>query len=162
MRKEVLTLEYKEVFDKVAVRIVHQDEEVLKRGEFEDNSIKVFSISSPDFGGDKLFIRGDYAKLDNDVFVVSKEEAETIKEQVKAINHKYGKYNWRAEEGGFYYSMGLSPFGNFAVVIHKEQHSEFDDNFYKCGNYFKTRDQIEIAIKRMKDALKQYQDELGE
>lgn len=161
MRKDVLVLEYQEVFGEVVVRIVHQDEEVLKRGEFKDEDIKVSSTSVPDFDDGELFIRGVTRKYDNRVFVVSKEEAEIIKERVKTINEKYGrKERWRAHGGERYYVIEFSKFGNIGICNEKDIDCSFDNNFYELGNYFKTREQAEEACKRVKKVLEQYQQEL--
>ena len=89
MIKEVLKLEYQEVFDKVAVRVVYQDEEVLKRGEFKDEDIDVFSCWKPQFTEGELHIKC-VKECDNNIFLVSKQEAEIIKEKVRKINEKYG------------------------------------------------------------------------
>ncbi len=162
MRKDVLVLEYQEVFGEVAVRIVHQDEEVLKRGEFGDKDIEVYSACNPSFGYGTLYIRGITREDDSRVFVVSKEEAEIIKERVKAINEKYGiKERWRADVRGAYFSI-VRDYGKFTVEDYTEDNDYVDDNHYNSNNYFQTREQAKEALNRIKEILSQYQKELLE
>lgn len=154
MQKDVLILEYQEVFDKVAVRIVYQDENILQRGIFVDNELDVFSTHfSPHFNG-SLHIRGINEVFDNDCFLVSKEDAEIIKDKVKAINKKYVR--WRAEYDEFYWIV------NFDCTPHRTRECllEADEEAYRLGNYFKTQEQAEEACRRVKEVLKQYQEKL--
>lgn len=158
MKEEVLKLEYQEVFENgVAVRIVHQDEKILKRGRFEDEEVKVFSCRCPDFDCDNLCIRGVNKKRDNDIFIVSKEEAETIKYRVKKINEKYGiEKRWRAEIRDKYFLATC----NGTVECYIEDKYKFDDECYNFGNYFKTKEQADEALERVKKTLADYQEEL--
>lgn len=159
MRKDVLVLEYQNVFDKVAVRIVHQDTEVLKRGKFEDNEIGVLSQCHPSFFNKHLFIMGVDENEDNQCFLVSKEEAKLIKDKVKAINKKYGrKERWRADVGSTYFCI-VRDYGKFTVEDCTEDNDYVDDNHYDSNNYFQTREQAEEACRRVKEVLKDYQEE---
>lgn len=88
--ENVLELGYQEVFDKVAVRIKYQNEEVLKRDNFIDEKIGIASISSPDFHMVNLYIRGSNVNMDDYCELITKEKAEEIKEKVRKINEKYG------------------------------------------------------------------------
>lgn len=156
-KKDVLKLEFAGVFDRVACRIVYQDDVVFKRGEFRDHNINVFSIYAPDFSLGKLFIRGLKIERDNHVFVVSKEEAEVIKQKVKQINEKYGiKKRWRAEKNESYWFVSFDCLSHLAT----DDFSHVDKEYYELGNYFKTREQAEEACRRVKEVLKQYQEEL--
>ena len=70
MKKEkVLEIETQEVFDKVAVRIKHQNFGVLKRVEFYDEETEVES-----------FLVSEYIKDDNKLYVQGKEESKDSKE----------------------------------------------------------------------------------
>lgn len=161
MRKDVLVLEYQEVFDVVACRIVYQDDEILKRGEFMDENIGVFSASYPQIGRDVLCIRGTCRESDNRVFVVSKKEAEIIKDKVKAINEKYGrKERWRAETGEEYWTIVTLFGGCYTAYLEYDFRDGADNESYEAGNYFKTYEQAEEASKRVLATLKQYQEEL--
>lgn len=153
MKKEVLILEYQDVFDeKVAVRIVCQDENVLRRGEFEDKDIGVYSVDSPAIMGDKLFILGDDRECDYDIFMVSKEEAEAVKDKVKKINEKYGeKIKSRGKYGDVYYYIESV----LEVKCTKDDFYYADNKRYLNGNYFKTKEQAEEVVKKFKNVLKE-------
>lgn len=156
-KKDVLKLEFAGVFDRVACRVLYQNEKVLKRGKFEDKEIGVLSQCHPSFFNKNLFIRGVDEGADNQCFLVSKEEAELIKDRVKAINEKYGiKERWRAEENQCFWYVDID--------CEAEKTSELflntDARLYQNGNYFKTREQAEEACRRVKEVLKQYQEEL--
>lgn len=157
MKKEVLVLEYKEVFDMVACRIVHQDEKILKRYKFSDKSLDVYSVSNPSFQSGKLYIRGEYRSHDDSVFLVRKVDAEVIKQKVKAINEKYGnRKRWRAEKYKEYYFIMT----NGKVSIDGDVYTGTDSDRYTIGNYFKTYEQAEEACRRVKEVLKEYQEEI--
>lgn len=153
MKKEVLILEYQDVFDeKVAVRVAYQDENVLRRGRFEDNHIGVCSVASPAFVGSTLFILGDDRRSDYDIFMVSKEEAEAVKDKVKKINEKYGeKIKSRGKYGDVYYYIESV----LEVKCIKDDFYYADNKRYLNGNYFKTKKQAEEVVKKFKDVLKE-------
>lgn len=156
-KKDVLKLEFAGVFDRVACRVLYQNEKVLKRGKFEDKEIGVLSQCHPSFFNKNLFIRGVDEGADNQCFLVSKEEAELIKDRVKAINEKYGrKERWRAKEGGGYWIVTY----DCTAGVGKEEFTSIDEHLYACGNYFKTCEQAEEASKRVLATLKQFQEEL--
>lgn len=165
MRKEVLILEYQNVFDKIACRIIYQDEDILKRGYFDDQEIGVCSKYFPYFFNEAdnsnsicyLNIRGIKKNYDNEIMIVSQKEAEIIKEKVKKINKKYGKKcRWRAREGEIYYYATSFLDVNSPI----EGNISFDNIMYKNGNYFETEEQALEAVKRIKKVLNDYQNEL--
>lgn len=163
MKKEVLKLEYKDVFDMVAVRIVYQDEEVLKRGKFEDEEIGVHSRYAPLFPDEKTFlnIRGIRRDYDNQIMIVFKEEAEIIKEKVRRINEKYGiKERFKPSVYGTPY--WYIDFEEQKVCMTFWCEDAVDLDYYKLNNCFKNQKQAEIALKRVKKILEQYQNELLE
>lgn len=86
----VLQIEYTPVYDKYAVRISYQDEEVLCRNEFEDTEIGVSSVCNPALHFGILYIKGFSEKNDDRIIIATKEELDIIKEKVKRINEKYG------------------------------------------------------------------------
>ncbi len=163
MKKDVLVVEFQEVFDKVACRIVYQDDEILKRGKFLDEKIGVCSQFAPLFYDEKGYfrIRGIRKDYDDEIMLVHRSDVEIIKEKVKAINEKYGrKERWRAEEGGEYWSI-LTLFDScYTPCLQYDYRDSADDGSYEAGNYFKTQEQAEIASKRVLETLKQYQEEL--
>ena len=72
MEKEnVLEIEYQEVFNKVAIRIKYQNFEILKRGEFYDEEIRVESFLVPEYIKDdnKLYIQGEEQSKDSRIFL---------------------------------------------------------------------------------------------
>ena len=48
MREDVLKIEFHPVFDKWAWRIIYQNEDVLKRGEFYDEDLKTHEENGAD------------------------------------------------------------------------------------------------------------------
>ena len=95
-KEEVLKIESQEVFDSVAFRIVYQNEEVLKRGEFKDNELDVYSSTTLEYRKGTLYIRGNVEECDDKIVVVSKEEFKDVVEKVRLINKKYDvQKKWR-------------------------------------------------------------------
>lgn len=151
--ENVLELEYQDVFDDmVAVRIVYQNEEVLKRDIFRDDEIGVMSLGSPDFVYPNLFLRGRH-KLDDDYCeLVSRDKAIEIKEKVRKINEKYGiKKRWRAENGEKYYCITST--GH--AVSDTDGYTITDSDRYFTGNYFETKEQAEIVLEKIKLVFKE-------
>ena len=104
IKEPVLKIEHQPVFDKYAVKIVYQNEEILKRGEFEDCGIR--SLLSPDYSKqDNIFyILGLNSCLDNDILIVNDRELQYIYEKVNEVNEKYGVVKrWRADKKERYY-----------------------------------------------------------
>ncbi len=98
-KEEVLKIESQEVFDSVVFRIVYQNEEVLKTGDFSDYKINVFSIDRIGYHDNSLYLKGTNKKYDNEAFVVTKEQFKDVENKVRMINEKYGiKKEWRAEK----------------------------------------------------------------
>lgn len=157
---DVLILEYKEVFGKVACRIVYQDEEVLKRGEFEDEDIEVFSCWKPQFIQRELHIKC-IKEYDDNIFLVNKEEAEIIKEKVRKINEKYGiKERFKPTIcGAPYWYIDFEEQGVAGTSWCEDM---VDLSRYEFNNCFKTMEQAEIALDRIRKTLEQYQKELLE
>lgn len=155
--ENVLELEYQEVFDKVAVRIKYQNEEVLKRGSFIDEKIGVSSISSPDFHMVNLYIRGSNVNMDDYCELITKEKAEEIKEKVRKINEKYGiRKRWRADSGKEYFCITRN-LGKFIVDRWTDDRGVTDNRNYASNNYFKTRKEAEIALEKIEQIFKEMQ-----
>lgn len=154
MEKEtVLEIEFKQVWDKWAWRITKQNENVLERGVFKDDEIRVMSSSGPCLCLDNfLYIKGMDSSHDDDCFVCTNKEKKIIKEKVKAINEKYGKpKRWRAKYAQSYFY--IKSFGE--IYEEMETHDTKDEKLYKCGNYFQTREQAEKVLERMKKVLQE-------
>ena len=143
-KEKVLEIEYQEVFDMVAFRIKYQNEEILKRGKFEDWDIRVVSNDNESFGyhnlHDFLNIRNNYKRADDVVQLVSKSEFKGIKERIDKLNEKYGTpKRWRAEEGEEYYVLD----GKCEIWSIYDEKNKLDDNLFKLGNYFKTKEEAQ-------------------
>lgn len=149
----VLEIEYKEVFNgDYAVRIKYQNEDVLKRGEFVDEQIGVKSIDVPEYipGLDILFIQGKIERKDNRIILVSEDDANKIKQKVKELNNMYGiEERWRAERGrGYYYiDSECAAFGTY------DYRYDEDNIRYELGNYFRTVEDAEKALEKIKQIL---------
>lgn len=145
MEKEnVLEIEYQEVFDSVVFRIKYQNDEILKRGKFEDWDIRVISNDNESVGyhniHDFLNIRNNYTRDDTRNFLVKKTEFKSIKERVDKLNEKYGILKrFRGEEGEAYYFLD----GKCEIWKTFEEKKRVDNTFFEQGNYFKTEEEAE-------------------
>lgn len=146
-KKKVLEIEFQDVFDKVAWRITYQNTNILERGILSDKEIGVISRFTPYFCEEILYIQGMNDLKDNEMNIVSKEEAKLIKQKVDAINKKYGiSKKWRAEKGGVYFFV--TSWGE--VICGTDSYLEFDDLRYEYGNYFKTEEGALSKLDRIK------------
>lgn len=144
----VLEIEYKEVFNgDYAVKIKYQNEDVLKRGEFVDDEIGVESANVPEFDRYTLFVRGKNKDRDNRYHIVSSKKLEEIKSKVKKINKKYGiKPRWIGKYGEEYFYVT----DKFEVEVDIEQRTYLDRDRYELGNYFRTVEDAEKALEKIK------------
>ena len=143
-RENVLKIEHRKVFDKYAVRIVYQNDDILKRNIFDDCGVK--SVSHIDYRDDVFYIRGGNHEKDEDVILVDESQMQDIFEKVNKVNEKYGIVKrWRASFGNWYYAI----FSNGEVCSVTEKESTVDNDRYEIGNYFKS---IEEA-KRVMDSV---------
>lgn len=148
----VLELEYKKVFDMVAIRVKYQNCDILKRGKFEDENLKVRSINAPDYVSELgvLCIQGKIERKDNRIILVSEDDANKIKQKVKELNNRYGiEERWRAERGrGYYYiDSECEAFGTYDYRCNE------DNKRYELGNYFRTKTGAKKALEKIKQAL---------
>lgn len=151
-KEKVLEVEFQDVFDKVAVRIAYQNEEVLKRNQFKDEEIRVTSVCYPDFDSRILYILGYDKDEDNRCELVSKEKAEEIKKKVEAINEKYGiPKRWRSEKGEKYFFIA----SHGEVMCDTDSYLKTDDERYELGNYFKTEKEAQAKLDKIKPIFKE-------
>ena len=68
------------------------------------------------------------------------------------------KVRWRAKRGDRFYCFDT----DFSVLDGLEEGSKLDDSSWRSYNYFRTAEQVKEAIKRMKQELRKYHDEIGE
>lgn len=152
IKEEVLKVEFSKVFDKWGMRITYQDER-LKRGIFTDSKVKVSSNYNIEYDkiNNWLYILGKNKGKDNNIIVVSDEEKEIIEDKVKRINENYGvEKRWRAEENKTYYFISAS---NFYIDDDYNIRDKIDDERYKIGNYFRTKELAKKKIKEIKEIL---------
>ena len=144
-KEKVLEIESQEVFDRVAVRIKHQNFGVLKRGEFYDEEIKVESFLVPEYIKDdnKLYIQGEEESKDSRIFLIDRESLKKVLEKVNKINQKYGiPKRWRAEEYKKYYYIN-----NVGDIFDStEEKCDVDNERYKLGNYFQTETEAQRVV----------------
>lgn len=143
IKEPVLRIEHQPVFDKYAVRIIYQNEEILERGKFENCGIR--SLSSPDYSKqDNIFyILGLNSCLDNDILIVNDKELQYIYEKVNEVNEKYGVVKrWRANKGEYYYYIDR----HFFIYKTIECYTDDDNKMYELGNYFKTDNEAKRVL----------------
>ena len=65
---------------------------------------------------------------------------------------------WRAKKGEYYYHINAD---GFASTI---KHTDYITDYYRYnfGNYFRTKEQTKEAARRVREALRQYHEEIGE
>ena len=68
------------------------------------------------------------------------------------------KIRWRAEDGKEYYYVG----NQGILMVDTESGHTADENRHEFGNYFRTSEQDEEAVKRVKETLRKYHEEIGE
>lgn len=130
-RENVLKIEHRKVFDKYAIRIVYQNDDILERDIFDDCGVK--SVSHIEYRNDMLYIRGSNHEKDEDVILVDESQMQDIFEKVAKVNEKYGIVKrWRAKKQEIYYTI-LS-FGEIYPIV--EKGSKEDNARYEIGNYF--------------------------
>lgn len=96
----------------------------------------------------------------DDIVPATPEQKQRLQDALKA---KYGKVwdeekcelvkpaRWRAEWGEQYWL--IDPFIGVSRIT--EGHCQYDDNTYKVGNYFKTREQAEKVAEKIKKLLEE-------
>lgn len=95
----------------------------------------------------------------------TEEEKQTLFDKMKeeglqwnADDNRVEKIRWRAKGKEIYYYVA----SNMEVYKFSPSQSEDEEDDFKSYNYFRTKEQAEEAARRMKEALFQYHDEIGE
>jgi len=95
----------------------------------------------------------------------TEEEKQTLFDKMKeqglqwnAEKKEVEKVRWRAKKGDRFYCFDT----DFSVFDGLEEGSKLDDSSWRSYNYFRTAEQVKEAIKRMKQELRKYHDEIGE
>ena len=148
IKETVLEIEFQPIFDKWGWRIVKQNEDILKRGTFEDKGIGVYSYSYPSYYyyNCTLGIRGDNKDKDDLINICTEDEKREIEVKVRNINEKYGiKKRWRANKYDYYHFLSSV----FEIQESVEMGFVEDIERYRDGNYFKTKEEAEDYAKYM-------------
>ena len=161
MEKEtVLEIEFIPVWDKWAWKITKQDEEILKRGTFEDKGIGVYSYNYPSYTyyNCTLGIRGNNNDKDNLINLCTEDEKREIEVKVRNINEKYGiKRRQRADFGGEYCFID----DNFSIKWDRDKEYFVDNRKYENGNYFETKTEAEEYAEYMKKKSLEWHEKRG-
>ena len=72
-----------------------------------------------------------------------------------AENKQMEKTRWRAKEGDKYWMLSSA----LAGLKMQEDNDVTDQAFWKCGNYFKTKEQAERAGEAIKEVLRKFHEE---
>lgn len=151
-KEKVLEVEFQDVFDKVAWRVIYQNEAILKRGVFEDEELRVEAWGYPRFEEGILYLRGNDTRGDYYANMCTKEEAEIIKKRVNNINEKYGIHKrWRAEKGEKYFFVS----SDGGIFEDTDDRYDVDNSRYELGNYFKTWKEAQIKLDKIKLIFKE-------
>jgi len=160
-KEKVLEIEFQPVWDKWAWRITKQNEEILKRGTFEDKNIGVYSVNFPcyNYYNCTLGIRGKNEDKDNLINLCTEDEKREIEIKVRNINEKYGiKKRWRAKYNEIY--CYIDEFFEIKTVYERE--IEKDNERYKVGNYFEIGKEAKEYAEYMKKKSLEWHEMRGE
>ena len=109
--------------------------------------------------------RGNYLWAIDEFRHATEEEKQTLFDKMKekglqwnADDNRVEKIRWRAKGKEIYYYVA----SNIEVYKFSPSQSEDEEDDFKSYNYFRTKEQAEEAARRMKEALFQYHDEIGE
>lgn len=155
IKETVLEIEFQPIFDKWGWRIVKQNEDILKRGTFRDKGIGVYSYSYPGYYYSEcvLNIRGNIKERDNLINICTDDEKREIEVKVRNINEKYGiKKRWRANKYDYYHFLGSV----FEIQESVEMGFVENNERYKDGNYFRTKEEAEEYANYMKECSYKY------
>lgn len=156
--ENVLEVEFIPIWDNNFVwKITKQNEDILKIGEFKDSNLNVYSSSNYDYIKDtnSLYIKGEdtdyYYNCGVYKFCTLKEK-KLIEDKIEKINEKYGtKKIWRAKNNEVYYYIT-----NTLTIEYCDDINEyFSNERYRLGNYFRTIEQAEEYVEKIKSILKE-------
>ena len=151
-KEDVLIVEFKPIFHKWGMKILYQNFNILRRGIFNDEDLKVYSLNSPEYYNDNnvLFIKGLDEDKDENVILLSEEDKLEVEEKVKLINEKYYTFRLSRESNGNEYYFISS---QFEVSKSNEIYHEIDDERHNVGNYFFTEEEAMECLKYLKKCL---------
>lgn len=100
-----------------------------------------------------------------DARLATDEEKQLLFDKMKKTGLKWNaeekrveKIRWRAKDGKEYYYVG----NQGILMVDKEDGHCADQNRHEFSNYFRTSEQAEEALKRVKETLRKYHEEIGE
>lgn len=145
--ENVLSIKVTQINDKYStIEIIHQNIEVLKRGEFNDTQINISSCISPDYEAYVLYVKGIDSSKDDKPFIVDNKYVAEIEEKVRLINEKYGiPKRWRAEKNCLYYYISDC----MNIICSEETYDWTSQARYERGNYFRTEYEAEKALSKI-------------
>lgn len=152
IKETVLDVIFEPVFDMWGMRVNYQNENILKRGNFKDNELGVYSNNYPEYNKDSniLYIKGDFISNDDNVVFLSNEDKLKVEEKVKKLNDKYYTYRfYRKSKGTNYYYIDTE----FEVNESEELHDDVDDSRNNIGNYFYTKEEALECSEYLKKCL---------
>ena len=168
--------------------VVFEKEEKEEVQEFKDGDVLVtvvngkrhnaFIYKGSDVLGFHLFYAGinaDGNLLINDssngrwgneiLSYATEEEKQLLFDKIKEQGLKWNaeekrveKIRWRAKEGEDYYFIDI----DLTVKSIDDTYSTFDNKLWNTLNYFHTKEQTAEAAKHVREALRQYHEEIGE
>ncbi len=157
IKETVLEIEFQPIFDKWGWKITKQNEEILKRGKFEDSGIGVYSVNYPEYSYSEcvLNIRGNVEEEDNRINICTDVEKREIEVKVRNINKKYCiKKRWRADKYDYYHFLG----NVFEICEATEMGFIEDIERYRDGNYFRTKKEAEDYAEYMRKCSLKWQE----
>ena len=166
-KEEAKTQEFKDgdvltsLFDNKVVFIFKEDE--LKQ---KDNRNGYYVCHTSDYvidvpTKDSSFFCGHK----EDVRLATNEEKQFLFDKMKELNLRWNdkekrveKIRRRASIGEKYYYINHF----LCYGLDSEESHIFDEERYSAGNYFRTKEQAEEAVRRIKEVLRKFHEEIGE
>lgn len=141
IKEPVLKIEHEKVFDKYAVRIVYQNDNILERENFDDCGVR--SITCIEYKNNVFYIRGSNAEKDDKIIIVDDNQLQDIFEKVNKVNEKYGVIKRdRVNKDEYYYY--IDAYGDVCV---EQEACDWRANLkYDLGNYFRTKDEARRVL----------------
>ncbi len=156
-KEKVLEIKITKINDDWSVgEIVYQNTDILRRGTFYDDELNISSHKQPDLKTNKLYIWGEREYADNEIFRIPNFRIEFLVERIEKLNEKYGvKKRWKAIKECEYYYIDKSDITyQLDIFCTIEYNTERDQENYTIGNYFKTYEEAEEKLIKIKAILK--------
>lgn len=152
IKKSVLDVIFEPIFDMWGMKIVYQNENILKRGEFKDNGLGVYSYKYPTYNkaSNTLYIKGDSIKDDDTIIILSDEDRLKVEDKINKINEKYYTYGFfRVKKNENYYFIT----SEFEIQESEETYHKIDDDRNMVGNYFYIEEEAIECLNYLKNCL---------